>query len=315
MIDEPESPSEEEQPDEPQGPVCGERLLQARRERQISVTEIAKELHLDEAKVRALERNDFGILGAPVFAKGHLKKYAAIVGVHVDDVLADYYRLDRSLSAPPVIAGRPKPQPGHSLGPWIIAAILIVVVAVLLWWFLGSREASNPSPGASDAPGGPAAAVTRPATETPAAMDADVGIAEDAEAQQDEVRDPATEAPSGNVAADATDATDAGTAGSTDAQDVSTSADVVAAPPAAGEVRLDIRFSGDCWTEISDGSGRRLFFDLGRSGRTVRLNGEAPLAVLFGNADNVELSVNGDDYPIPATSRRGQTARLTIDRP
>lgn len=254
MIDEPESPSEEEQPDEPQGPVCGERLLQARRERQISVTEIAKELHLDEAKVRALERNDFGILGAPVFAKGHLKKYAAIVGVNVDDVLADYYRLDRSLSAPPVIAGRPKPQPGHSPGPWIIAAILIVVVAVLLWWFLGSREASNPSPGASDAPGGPATAVTQPATETPAAMDAD-------------------------------------------------------------EVRLDIRFSGDCWTEISDGSGRRLFFDLGRSGRTVRLNGEAPLAVLFGNADNVELSVNGGDYPIPATSRRGQTARLTIDRP
>ena len=311
MIDEPESPSEEDQPAEPQGPVCGERLLQARRERQISVTEIAKELHLDEAKVRALERNDFGILGAPVFAKGHLKKYAAIVGVNVDDVLADYYRLDRSLSAPPVIAGRPKPQPGHSPGPWVIAAILIVVVTVLLWWFLGSREASNPGPGASDAPGEPAAAVTRPATETPAAMDADVGIAEDAEAyqdEQDEVRDPATEAPSGNAA-------DTGAAGSTDAQAVSTSADVVGAPPAAGEVRLDIRFSGDCWTEISDGSGRRLFFDLGRSGRTVRLNGEAPLAVLFGNADNVELSVNGDDYPIPATSRRGQTARLTIDRP
>ena len=305
MIDEPESLSEEDQPDEPQGPVCGERLLQARRERQISVTEIAKELHLDEVKVRALERNDFGILGAPVFAKGHLKKYAAIVGVNVDDVLADYYRLDRSLSAPPVIAGRPRLQPGHSPGPWIIAAILIVVVAVLLWWFLGSREASNPGPGVSDAPGGPAAAVTRPTTETPAAMDADGGIAEDAEAHQDEVRDPATEAPSGNAAA----------AGSTDAQDVSTSADVVGAPPAAGEVRLDIRFSGDCWTEISDGSGRRLFFDLGRSGRTVRLNGEAPLAVLFGNADNVELSVNGDDYPIPATSRRGQTARLTIDRP
>lgn len=309
MIDETESPSEEDQPDEPQGPVCGERLLQARRERQISVTEIAKELHLDEAKVRALERNDFGILGAPVFAKGHLKKYAAIVGVNVDDVLADYYRLDRSLSAPPVIAGRPKPQPGHSPGPWIVAAILVVVVAVLVWWFSSSREASDADPGAGDAPGGPGAAVTRPATETPAAVDADVDSAEDSEEYPDEVRDPVTEAPSGNAA-------DTGAAaGSTDAQNVSTSAGVVVEPPAAGEVRLDIRFTGDCWTEISDGSGRRLFFDLGRSGRTVTLNGEAPLAVLFGDADNVALSVNGADYPIPATSRRGRTARLTIDRP
>ena len=307
MTDETEPPSEEEQPDEPQGPVCGERLLQARRERQISVTEIAKELHLDEAKVRALERNDFGILGAPVFAKGHLRKYAAIVGVNVDDVLADYYRLDRSVSAPPVIAGRPKPQPGHSPGPWIIAAIL-VVAALLVWWFLGSRDASNPAPAAGDAPGGSAVVVTPPATETPAAVDAEVDVAEESEADRDEYRDPATEMPSGNTA-------DTGDGGSIDAQNVPTSGNVAGAPPADGELRLDIRFTGDCWTEISDGSGRRLFFDLGRSGRTVRLNGEAPLAVLFGNADNVELSVNGDDYPIPTTSRRGQTARLTIDRP
>ena len=308
MIEETESPSEEDQPDEPQGPVCGERLLQARRERQISVTEIAKELHLDEAKVRALERNDFGLLGAPVFAKGHLKKYAAIVGVNVDDVLADYYRLDRSLSTPPVIAGRPKPQPGHSPGPWIIAAIL-VVVAVLAWWFLGSRDTSNPGPDAGDAPGGaPAAAVTRPATEAPASVNPDLGGADDAEAYQDDYRDPAPEAPTGNAA-------DTPNAGRIDAQNAATSADAVAEPPAAGEVRLDIRFTGDCWTEISDGSGRRLFFDLGRSGRTVRLNGEAPLAVLFGDADNVALSVNGADYPIPASSRRGRTARLTIDRP
>lgn len=307
MTDETEPPSEEEQPDEPQGPVCGERLLQARRERQISVTEIAKELHLDEAKVRALERNDFGILGAPVFAKGHLRKYAAIVGVNVDDVLADYYRLDRSVSAPPVIAGRPKPQTGHSPGPWIVAAIL-VVAALLVWWFLGSRDASNPAPAAGDAPGDPATAVSPPATETPATIDADVDVAEESEADRDEYRDPATETLSGNTA-------DTGDGGSVDAQNVPTSGNVAGAPPADGELRLDIRFTGDCWTEISDGSGRRLFFDLGRSGRTVRLNGEAPLAVLFGNADNVELSVNGDDYPIPATSRRGQTARLTIDRP
>lgn len=307
MTDEPESQSEEEQSDEPQGPVCGERLLQARRERQISVTEIAKELHLDEAKVRALERNDFGILGAPVFAKGHLKKYAAIVEVNVDDVLADYYRLDRSLSTPPVIAGRPKPQPGRSPGPWIIVVIL-VVAAVLVWWFLSSRDASNPDPGAGDVPGAPAAAVTRPAAETPASVDTDLGTAEDSGADQDDYRDPAAESQSGNTA-------DTGDAGSIGAQAVATSADVAGEPPADGEVRLDIRFTGDCWTEISDGSGRRLFFDLGRSGRTVRLNGEAPLAVLFGDADKVELSVNGADYPIPATSRRGRTATLTIDRP
>ncbi len=46
---------------------------------------MAKELHLDEPKVQALEENQFDVLGAPVFAKGHLRKYAELVGVPVDD--------------------------------------------------------------------------------------------------------------------------------------------------------------------------------------------------------------------------------------
>ena len=44
---------------EAEGPVCGERLAEARRKLQISVFEIAKELHLDDFKVRALESNEF----------------------------------------------------------------------------------------------------------------------------------------------------------------------------------------------------------------------------------------------------------------
>ena len=79
-----------------------------------------------------------------------------------------------------------------------------------------------------------------------------------------------------------------------------------------GELRLLVSYSGDCWTEITDASGRRLFFDLGKEGRTVELSGTAPFNALFGNADNVSLQVNGSDYAIGAAERRGRTARLTI---
>ena len=77
-------------------------------------------------------------------------------------------------------------------------------------------------------------------------------------------------------------------------------------------MRLSISYSGDCWTEITDASGRRLFFDLGKAGRTVSLSGEAPFNVLFGDAANVSLEVNGGRFEIPAADRRGRTARLTI---
>ncbi len=83
----------EQKPDaEDSGPLGGERLAAARRANEISARDIAIELHLDEPKVRALEQNQFEVLGAPVFAKGHLRKYAELVGVPIDDILSDYFR-------------------------------------------------------------------------------------------------------------------------------------------------------------------------------------------------------------------------------
>ena len=71
----------EKQDDSESEPLGGERLAEARHKEEIPLSDIAKELHLDEFKVEALERNEFDVLGAPVFAKGYLRKYAQLVGV------------------------------------------------------------------------------------------------------------------------------------------------------------------------------------------------------------------------------------------
>ena len=64
MSDVIDNSDDESSASETEGPLAGERLAEARRAQQISVLEIAKELHLDEPKVRALERNEFDVLGA-----------------------------------------------------------------------------------------------------------------------------------------------------------------------------------------------------------------------------------------------------------
>jgi len=46
----------------------------------------AEQLNLDLSVIHALENNDYGALGAPVFAKGHLRKYAALVGLSDEEV-------------------------------------------------------------------------------------------------------------------------------------------------------------------------------------------------------------------------------------
>jgi cytoskeleton protein RodZ len=78
---------------------------------------------------------------------------------------------------------------------------------------------------------------------------------------------------------------------------------------------LSLSFSGDCWTEISDATGRRLFFDMGRDGYSAELTGTAPFAVLFGNIENVEVRLNGIEYPVTTNVPGSRTARLTIMSP
>ena len=145
MSDEENKTEEQAAQDESQGPMGGERLVEARRELQIPVIDIAKELHLDEYKVRALEGNDFDVIGAPVFAKGHLRKYAQLVQVSEADVMADYYTLTRAAGAPPVVSTRSRPRQIISPGPWVAAIIVIFIAATAYWWFV-SREAPPARP-------------------------------------------------------------------------------------------------------------------------------------------------------------------------
>jgi cytoskeleton protein RodZ len=296
MTDETEEQQGEKRADngnKAEGPLAGERLAAARREQQITVLEVAKELHLDEPKVRALEQNKFDVLGAPVFAKGHLRKYAMLVGVDNDDVLQDYYKLNRASGMPPVVGKVRKSVRETSPGPWIATIVILIIAAAAYWWFLVADE----SP--------PAGPDLRPATSEPQSPElGGTGVIDDG-------------APSEN-AGDIVDNSSAGI--ETVVVELPDQVAVQVAPPVsttaipeAGQVRLTMTFSGDCWTEISDASGRRLFFDLGREGRSVNVSGEAPLSVLFGNANNVRVRVNGTDYSISPADRRGETAKLTID--
>ena len=258
----------------PEGPLGGERLAAARREQQISVHEISKELHLDEAKVKALEANEFDVLGAAVFAKGHMRKYAELVGVDPDDVLADYYKMTHTADLPPVIPRRPKIRQEISPGPWIAAFIVIIALALAYWWFVLR----------------PSAPVLETAPATPPVSDAaDSTLAR--EDTQSVVEAAATQAepPAETVVAEAE-----------------------SAPADDGMTRVSLDFSGDCWTEITDANGQRLFFEMGREGRSVELSGTAPFDVLFGNAENVRVRVNGNNYAVSPDNPGSRTARLTI---
>ncbi|MDX1515667.1 MAG: DUF4115 domain-containing protein [Woeseiaceae bacterium] len=286
MSDDNDTRAEREDSAPASGPLAGERLAEARRKQQITMLEVAKELHLDEPKVQALEQNKFEVLGAPVFAKGHLRKYAELVGVDGDEILADYYALNRSAGVPPVVGKVRKQARELSPGPWLAVIAILIVAAAAYWYFV----VWQPQPAAAPPDTAPAETAPQPALPEPAEP-------RPAETGADPLPDDAISGQATTPAAEP-------------AEPVEVTREPPPVPP--GQVQLTMTFTGECWTEISDANGRRLFFDLGREGRVARISGEAPLSALFGNADNVRIEVNGEAFDIPAGSRRGQTARLTI---
>ena len=228
------------------------------------------------------------------------------MNVDGDDVLADYYHMNRAVEAPPVVSSRPRPRQELSPGPWI-AVIVVLVLAVMAYvWF---TRPDAPSIGLPDLSTDDNATVSSPAVEeTAAPADTD-----DAPVIDEPEPEPETETVTVTEA---------------QAEPVIEPEPRRAQPPveppleetsspaiAEGQVRVLLTYTGDCWTEVTDATGRRLFFDLGRDGRSVELSGAEPLNVLFGSPGNVEVVVNGDDFALPATALPDRPLRLAIAGP
>ena len=272
------------------GPVAGQRLKAAREAQKREPADIAQELHIDLATLDALEHNRFAELGAPVFAKGHLKKYAEALGIPVDDVIADYYALQESSELPPVVAERTSVRHSVHVPPWFYAlALALLVLAVLVFWF--TRPAELPP---ADPP--------QPAIE---ATDSDAGDAAGTRERLPRETDPVEP-----LAAAATSPTSAD-----DPAPGVVREEPAAAPVAAPseELTLTIVYTGECWTEVRDASGRRLYSGTGSIGDRRTLRGRPPLAVVLGNHNAATLTVNGESYAVPRGSTRGNMARFRIE--
>ena len=264
----------------------GARLRRQRELAELSEQFVAEQLNLDVGAVTALERDDYAALGAPVFARGHLKRYAALLGLAEDEILGAYERSRAQLGQPTLI---PKsrmempPERGPARWPWIVGSLLLFLMAAGIAAYVseyGLRLPGWPF-GRGSATGGAAES-----SAASAAQPAPLAVSPDRQV---------TGAPAVAPALDA--------AGSPSAAAAAGAAPVGVAP---GQVVLQLRFAADSWVEIYDGSGKAVLYDLGQAGTDRSVTGTAPLSVTLGNAPAVTLQANGRAVNLPAPPA-GQT--------
>lgn len=135
------------------GPTPGARLRGAREASGLSIEDVAERLCLNAALVLAMEQDRFALLGAPVYARGHLRNYASLVGIPESEVMAACEAGDvREPSFLPAMDLRPKVR-DHSRWAWPVAAVLLAIAVVaVFWWWSARIPASVPRADTVSAP-------------------------------------------------------------------------------------------------------------------------------------------------------------------
>ncbi|MGB7739844.1 MAG: RodZ domain-containing protein [Steroidobacteraceae bacterium] len=260
----------------------GARLRREREAQGISHQQAAESLNLDAMVLAHLEANDFAALGAPVFVKGHLRRYTTMLGLDEDEIVSLYEHSKQQLGEPLLV---PKsrlemaPVRGKPRWPWVVggAATFFIASALVAYvsehglpWVDTTQEEST-SPVLQEVP-----ATTM---QSPAGASAPV------------------------------------IAGSAESPPSVAAAPAAAAAPIAlqpGQVKLQLRFSADSWVEVFDGSGKAVLYDLGKAGTERTLTATAPLSVTIGNAASVTVTVNGRVLPALPRAQGPALARLSI---
>jgi cytoskeleton protein RodZ len=267
------SPSDADVTELPSSP--GARLRREREAQGISHQQAAESLNLDTMVLAHLEANDFATLGAPVFVKGHLRRYTTMLGLDQDEIVSLYEHSTQQLGEPSLV---PKsrlemaPVRGKPRWPWVVGGAATFFLASALVAYLSEHGL----PWIDTTPEESTAAVLQQAPAT-------ITRASPAAASTPAIAGPAESPP-----------------------------DTAAGALQPGQVSLRVKFAADSWIEVFDGTGKAVLYDLGKAGTERTLTATAPLSVTIGDAAAVAVTVNGRVLPVLPRAQGQAVTRFSI---
>ena len=322
----------------------GETLRKARESKNLAQAEVAQQLNLTLRALTQVEAGAFDKLPGHTFARGYIRAYAKLLELDQDRLVADFdaYTGTDSAGSSVHALGRIE-EPTHlaqSLLRFVSVGLLLGLLAVSFFWWqeqstrkdsdaavsralehvevesadgtteihpldepedqaVADGQAQIVEPASEIAPELAAqTATTAPAADTATSASQPAPVAEPAAA----VVAPVAEVPAAPVSAALPSVTPVVEA------PVSAPAPVQAA---AGQALVNIQFTANCWTQLTDANGKVLFSALKRAGESLELAGKPPLELRLGFARGAQVSYNGQVVDVaPYTS--GETARMKL---
>ena len=113
----------------------GARLRAGREKLGLTVLQVAERIHTDPRIVDAIEAENYEALGAPVYARGHIRHYADLVGESANELVQIYSNLAKV--GQPDLTRIVKAPAGPDSSKLVAPALVVVVVfavAGAIWW-------------------------------------------------------------------------------------------------------------------------------------------------------------------------------------
>ncbi len=310
----------------------GVRLRNAREQLGLSQQAVAERLCLKVSTVRDIEEDKAPAELASTFLRGYIRSYAKLVHIPEEELLP---MMEKQA---PVRAAKVAPMQSFSLGKrrkkrdgWLMSFTWLVLFVVIgltgAWWWQNhkaqqeeittmadqsSAELNNSAgEGAQSIPLNTDTSAT--ASETPAAT-ANTTDTTTAQTAAPAVNQTA-QAPADSAVVSPSQA-NVETAPATTANNAvqplpSDPAGVTAAP--ADPNALVMNFNADCWLEVTDATGKKLFSGLQRKDGTLNLAGQAPYKLKIGAPAAVQIQFQGKPVDLSRFIRTNQVARLTLN--
>jgi cytoskeleton protein RodZ len=324
-------------------------LRQARESNGWSLAEVALKLNLTVSSLSNLEAGAFDKLPGHTFARGYIRAYAKLLGMDQTVLVQQFDQSTGTDSQGSSVHSLGRIEEPVRVSHTILRIVsLLLLIAVIgggfVWWqdqtSQRTKDLITPSPEHVEVEGADGTTQIHPLDE-PEDQAVAEGQAEGATALALPQAESSTEAPTEAEATAPAAAPTAPAATAPAAPTHSAAAPVVATPvapaptapvvstppasasvmptipapaaaaPVAGQGQVQLQFTADCWTQVTDGTGKVLLSGLKRKGESVSVSGKPPFAVRLGFARGAQVSYNGQAVDVaPFTS--GETARLKL---
>lgn len=315
----------------------GESLRQAREIKGLSIAEVATQLNLTPQRLAQIEAGAFDKLPGPTFARGYIRAYAKLLEMDQNRLAMEFDQFTGADSSGSSVhaLGRIEEPVRYSQSILRLVSFLLLLALIgggFFWWQDQGRPVASladlglehvevegadgttqvhslaepEDQAVADVQGRePSSPLLLPVEPGQAPEDADAAEQPAAEVAPESAAAPIVEAANAAPAAVAVEPVAA--------QAPAPAATVPAPAPAvaAGQGVVNLQFTADCWTQVTDADGKVLLSALKRSGERIELTGKAPIKLHLGFARGAQVTYNGESVDVtPHIS--GETARLTL---